>query len=311
MRIESLKTQSRLRHALNGLGIVFLVLVFLELLLRGVGFLLTSQTLQAVRFPSQTSQPVSTMLCIGDSWTAGRKTGSYPADLQSELNRLQTGRTYRVVNLGQPGMNSSQGLRRLSEALPTYKPEIVIVMIGNNDHWNLSESAYWQFANQRLNALSVLAARARVFLHSLRVFKFFTVIYLKATARPTLNEFYIATPDEPAGGQLIVIDRATHHRQLEYNLIRCVEMSRTNGFALVFQTYFHFHGYDVNEIIRDVASRYRVPLVDNNLLFHTRVPLTSRETYLIPDRHPSPLGYEFIAANILEVLRDARLVPAK
>jgi len=64
----------------------------------------------------------------------------------------------------------------------------------------------------------------------------------------------------------------------------------------------------VNEIIRDIAITYHIPLVDNNVLFHQKIAVADRNVYLIPDGHPSAVGYQFITDNILEVLREEKLI---
>ncbi len=74
-------------------------------------------------------------------------------------------------------------------------------------------------------------------------------------------------------------------------------------------TYFHFHGYRVNEVIRDVASFHHIPLVDHNLSFHVRIAENERDRFLIPDGHPSRDGYDFMADAIVEVLDQHELVP--
>jgi lysophospholipase L1-like esterase len=216
-----------------------------------------------------------------------------------------------VINLGFGGSNSSQGIQVLIKNLPKYHPDMVIAMIGNNDHWNLSESAYWKFVDEEMSAIMVLKAKARVFLHSLRVYKFSKILYYKLRGLPTPNQFYYLAPEEQPSSftETSAIDPETHRKQLEYNLIKLVEFAQTNNFTLVFQTYFHFHGYYVNKIIRDIAITYHVPLVDNNMLFHQKIPVENREKYLVPDGHPNPEGYRFIAENILAVLHKEGLNP--
>jgi hypothetical protein len=218
-----------------------------------------------------------------------------------------------VINLGFGGANSSQGIRRLIHYLPQYQPDMVIVMTGNNDHWNLSESAYWKFADEKMNMVSILKAKVRVFFHSLRVYKLCKILYYKLTGLPTPNQFYYFAPeDQPSSfSQTSAIDLEIHRKQLEYNLIKFIELAQTNDFTLIFQTYFHFHGYYVNKIIRDIAMSYRIPLVDNNVLFHQKIPVEEREVYLISDGHPSPTGYTFITENILDLLHEEGLIQGR
>lgn len=82
------------------------------------------------------------VLCLGDSHTYGvyyRPEEAYPGQLQIELDRRAPG-YYRIVNLGLPGMNSSQIRVSLPEWLDTYRPEAIIVGIGANNCWNTSET---------------------------------------------------------------------------------------------------------------------------------------------------------------------------
>jgi hypothetical protein len=131
------------------------------------------------------------------------------------------------------------------------------------------------------------------------------------TGLPTPNQFYYSVPeDQPSSfSETSAIDLETHKKQLEYNLIKLIELAQTQDFTLIFQTYFHFHGYSVNNIIRDIAITYHIPLVDNNVLFHQKISIEDREQYLIPDGHPSAEGYRFIAENILDVLHKEDLIP--
>jgi lysophospholipase L1-like esterase len=64
----------------------------------------------------------------------------------------------------------------------------------------------------------------------------------------------------------------------------------------------------VNEIIRDVAASFGIPLVDNNLYIHKHIKKEEREKYLIPDGHPNARGYRVITDNILKVLTESDLL---
>lgn len=73
------------------------------------------------------------LVCFGDSLTAGFGVDpghSYPDLLQQELDRR--GEHYRVVNLGESGDTTQDGLDRLS-LVTAEKPRLVIVEFGAND----------------------------------------------------------------------------------------------------------------------------------------------------------------------------------
>lgn len=310
IRFGSFRKQSLPRKIFNIAGLVFAGLVFLELFLRGLGLLVSWQSLHAGQKVTPSEETTYTILCIGDSWTAGQPSGNYPDELQKLSVQIPVSPRFHVINLGHGGANSSQGIRRLSEAVPKYQPQIVLVMIGNNDHWNLSESAYWQFTETEMSAFGVLRAKIRVFFHSLRVYKLGKIVYYTLRGLPTPNEFYYLPVEgqESTFSEILAIDREVHRQQLKYNLIHYIELARLYKFHLIFQTYFHFHGYHVNEIIRDVALTYHVPLVDHNILFHQNILVEQRDIYLIPDGHPSKTGYGFIAENILTVLEEEKFI---
>ncbi|MEI8374477.1 MAG: GDSL-type esterase/lipase family protein [Planctomycetota bacterium] len=84
------------------------------------------------------------VLCLGDSTTFGWKVeeaDSYPNQLQARLNAAaNSGKPWSVLNAGVPGYTSMQ-LRLLSEKLiHRWKPEVVIVCVGNNEAWPVARS---------------------------------------------------------------------------------------------------------------------------------------------------------------------------
>lgn len=80
------------------------------------------------------------ILCLGESTTAGEKIPSmksgdisYPTILYKMLNSLNSGINFKVINDGIPGATTLTLLTRLESNLDTYKPNLVIIMIGTND----------------------------------------------------------------------------------------------------------------------------------------------------------------------------------
>jgi lysophospholipase L1-like esterase len=298
----------RLRRVWLGFGCLLLALVALELGLRATGALLGAERHGP---DGKDGERVFDILCVGDSWTQGAPDGRYPDHLVERLNSLATGVRFRQINVGRAGTNSSQTLRHLPKEIARHRPDLLLVLTGNNDHHNLTDSSYWRFREERLGRASILAARARAFAHSLRVYRVGRMVWRRAIGASTANESFEASgsPERHAGR--MVIDPGTHRRQLEYNLTRLVELARRNDLPVVFQTYFHFHGYRVNEVIRDVASTHGLPLVDHNLLFHTEIPPGEREALRIDDGHPNANGYARMAENIAVTLERTGLMPAR
>ena len=70
-----------------------------------------------------------TIVCLGDSLTAGARLGksrSWPAHLDETL-------TYEVVNSGENGDTTAQALARFDRDVTSHAPTIVVILIGGND----------------------------------------------------------------------------------------------------------------------------------------------------------------------------------
>lgn len=69
------------------------------------------------------------ILCLGESTTANQ----YPPFLDKILNRSNIGIKFSVIDKGVVATNSSAILRQLEGYLATYRPDMVIAMMGSND----------------------------------------------------------------------------------------------------------------------------------------------------------------------------------
>ena len=170
-RLTALGSVSRRRRALNWLGFLFLLLVAAEVVLRATGWFMA----RGIEGRGGGDARARTVVCVGDSWTHGRETGRYPEMVEERLNALGGG-PWRVINLGRSGTNSSQALQHFEERIEKYEPEIVVVLTGNNDHWNLTDSSYYSFAEGEAGGAAVWASRAKIALHSLRLYRLGVVI---------------------------------------------------------------------------------------------------------------------------------------
>src|SRR4030067_3743929 len=95
-----------------------------------------------------TGETKHVILSLGDPNTYGiyySESESYPGQLQMILDKRAPGR-YNVLNLGLPGMSSSQIAVRLPGWINQYHPQSVVVSVGINNYWNRSESGtYWLY----------------------------------------------------------------------------------------------------------------------------------------------------------------------
>lgn len=78
--------------------------------------------------------------CVGDSHVYGAflpARAAFPEQLDAALRRW--GVPADVYNFGIPGQNSFQVRRRLPRILERVRPAVVVVLVGHNNYWNLSE----------------------------------------------------------------------------------------------------------------------------------------------------------------------------
>lgn len=85
-----------------------------------------------------------TILCLGDSWTYGTKSGdparlSYPAQLERRLNQQLGDRSVRVINRGQPGMDTTKILGQLQRQLRQLRPTVVVLLAGGANWFDMDQ----------------------------------------------------------------------------------------------------------------------------------------------------------------------------
>lgn len=149
------------------LGVVLAALLLLELALQ-----LASRFVPD-RSGTWAAGATRRVLCVGDSHTYGalvRREETFPAQLQHFLDAQQPG-VWSVVNLGVPGLSSTQVRNRLPLWLSRYQPDVVVAWSGANDSWNVSEVAAahggWRLALEQLALRSRVWRLLRVKLHDL------------------------------------------------------------------------------------------------------------------------------------------------
>jgi len=108
-------------------GVVF-CLILLELGLRLGGIIFASLQEHSNRI-SLFKKGSYRIMCLGESTTARQ----YPPFLEESLNQRNIGIKFSVIDKGINGINTIGILSYLEENLDTYKPDMVVTMMGNND----------------------------------------------------------------------------------------------------------------------------------------------------------------------------------
>jgi lysophospholipase L1-like esterase len=259
------------------------------------------------------------ILCVGDSHTFGAMVPpeeSYPGHLQRLLDEHEPG-AYSVVNLGIPGMNTSQVRARLRTALARERPDLVIVWCGVNDAWNRAESneapVGWSFA-QVLTRLRVYrlvrtwwqdrhleAVLAQILPSEQQRYRVLfqmdpaTEKHQRVTVIDGDRTEQLAFDDTGFRADAEMEERAAR----DYRLM--VEDCRAAGIPLVFIAYpLDADAFEVaNRAVRRVATEYGVPVVESAPGVARVAP---KHRQLLWAGHPNGPMYGEIARDVVRVV---------
>ena len=112
-------------------------IVLLEVALRlGASFLVE----EPPEFSSTADEEAYRVLAVGDSWVAGAEAPEgqgFVDHLGRDLSAsIGDGRAVQMVNLGRTGANSAYVALTVNEALPALRPDLVVVLVGQNNSSN-------------------------------------------------------------------------------------------------------------------------------------------------------------------------------
>ncbi len=266
---------------------------------------------------SLSQEGTTPILCVGDSHTYGPTDPeeSYPGRLQEELDAVAP-RHFSVVNLGIPGYNTTQVLKRLPARARRHQPAIVLVWAGINDAWNTTEVATqnssWWIRLDGWATRSRLYRLVRVQLHDLRTTRSLDAVGSRARLVQSLEELK-ADLDQPREFHVDgiverikvrrrpfqvddeMIDRATR------NYLAMAGWAKSTGISLAFITYpIEFGAFAaVNRAIRVAAAETGTPVIESR---HSTAGLPPEKLKLQWTAHPNPWMYQEIARDVAELV---------
>lgn len=295
------------RLALVPLGVV-LALCLLE---AGLQVAALAVHVSGQRMPAAWIGGSRRVLCLGDSNTYGLylpdRALAYPQQFERLWNESIGTPRIEVLNLGYPGTNSSRLRRDLPRMLETFRPEVVVVMVGSNDYWTApvppTEPATLRGrvarAVERYSRVYQLAYMLRRALDHRQV----EVIYPKlkdggsaGTARFGDVEFSMGFSKAPR--------QADHDERLEENLRAVAEIARSFAAEPVFMTYpSRMWNYgDASRFLRSAAAATNTRLIDLATVFAPQCPQEPCPDWLYEDHHPTARGYHLIAETLVQEL---------
>ncbi|MBD3263960.1 MAG: hypothetical protein GF375_02515 [Candidatus Omnitrophica bacterium] len=303
---------------------LLMLFLFVEINLRIFAGFLKEGEITAI-----TGNDTFNIICLGDSFTYGvgvDRTDSYPNQLEKILNQKESGLRFRVINLAVPGANSSQHLKYLKQILKGSCGEavdLIIVLTGANDSWNLADSNISKIIERKrnrdnngrnggaeeyteeiigkgtINYRLSLADKINIFLFKLRTYKMLKLIYLNIKGRnisPEADRFEQIPAYE--GRDVRVLKDL-----LRYNLSRIVETAKKYGKHIILHNYPRGDLYGDN-ITEEVAEHYKIPFVDNASVFNSLLKDKSfSDLFIYDNSHPNSYGYKIMAGNLYTIIR--------
>ena len=125
------------------------------------------------------------ILCLGDSFTYGVGTlseNSYPRQLGYLLQK-NINKDINVINAGRLANTSSLLLHNFKKDIARYNPDIVIVMVGLSNRWNLKDSSYFILYKDKVGYFEKMN---NVF-SNLSIYKLMKIVYINYKNRKISN----------------------------------------------------------------------------------------------------------------------------
>lgn len=149
---------------------IVIVIFLLEVCLKMGGWLYLERRQEAHALKKREHANDSfTILCLGDSFTFGMGASpekSYPRQLELLL-RKDISKNIVVIDEGRAGNTSSLLLKDLKQDIDSYNPDIIVIMTGANNNWNLKDSSYFILRRENLSFLE----KANKFISGFQVYK--------------------------------------------------------------------------------------------------------------------------------------------
>jgi len=249
------------------------------------------------------------VIALGDSCTFGDGVANWETFanvLEDLLRRADPARPVQVINAGVPGYTSYQIRAYLTRELLAYKPDLVLIYVGLNDHI----PAVDRLTDAERGRVDVFTFTAQRFLDYSRVYQF-----LKSRVKKNLGAARREPPPAPLDKSALTeqeghVFRVPGKPYME-NLIAIRQLGEKHGFQTIVMTLPHqfTDESERNPLIRRAAADGGMPLLD---LFKVMKVHQARgeNLYGADGGHPNALGHRRIAEALYGKMAEMGLAPA-
>ncbi|MBI5187328.1 MAG: hypothetical protein HZA01_16600 [Nitrospinae bacterium] len=318
-----MRTIQRRRRALFTLVAAIMLLAMAEIGLRVPAYIFRRDA----GYSALPRDKGATVFCIGDSFTFGTGVNldeAYPQALERLLHGAGL-TNIRVVNLGRPGHSSAYALYCAAQAIMNEPSPYLAVLSG----WNANDNDFLMHAREKKQS-APLSAYVDQFLNWSRLYRLASQI---ATLRgrsedlgnvklvplsPAMRLYNFRAYQEICRKNLEQIVHISRQRRVPLMLLNYpVQKLPPNEYNLELEYYHLMHGkttleekdyvvHDrrpgenaIDSVIRDVAERGRVPLVDVNTAFKEAA---EQGLYQEDWHHPTARGHEIMARRVFSAI---------
>lgn len=302
--------------------IIVLVIFLLEVMLRIAGFFYLRKLYVLPFYPAKTAGKNINIVCLGESTTAGLWVNwqdSYPKQLEAKLRKFYDNQNIRVIVPPHVGQNTSQMSNRIKQYISSYNPKLMILMVGSNNEWSLSESHIARFiSNGKKDASQV---RSLVVLNNFRLLKMLRYLYLKFISKEdsdyvSQNEYCMwghpekaRFPPERWIYSFAKSNRKAFVEMWKYDVREIIHQAKNHNIEVILMTYHINPGYLPAEEFIALAEEEGVLLIRNDQSFDMLIKNGSINNYLQHDNwHLNKQGYSMIANNALECIKENNLL---
>ena len=248
--------------------------------------------------------------CLGASTTGnyvdfdGRKF-SYPLELEKILKEKFPEKKIEVNNCGVGGRTSAEILIDFELNIIDTEPDIVVLYHGYNDlapSLTLGFKSDYSHAKRNLGEIWPYYRISSVFPDlPIASYNFFMIHVFGQNIRYSLL-------DAISRGKVDLSSNFNGLQTYQRNIEHIVNLCKSNGITVILSTFCHYMYEDVknskvhlkyhegvlleNDVMRKIAEKHVLPLVDNNILF----PYEDR--FFVDSIHFSPEGMRKLAENI-------------
>jgi len=275
-------------------------LLFIEIALRLLGF-----GYCAFYDKTDTIRPGYRIFCVGESTTCGVGASkpdeqNYPVQLESMLRAHYKDSNVQCFFDLSIGVNSSEMLLKMPNYIKRYQPSLVILMVGNNNWWNLDKSNIILF--NKNTYISNATLKCLIFLDKFRLWKLFKWIKLSLGG---YQEMCWLQQDLNKKEDISQQKKLLYKNLAKHDITEMVKICKANGVGVIISAYPREAG-GLRFIDQDIARNFNIPFVNNYDLFNVTPNL---DDYISNDGwHPNEKGYKLLAQNIYNCIQENNLI---